>query len=109
MAAVRPRPSKGVQGSWLTVWSRKRDGTLYNEPSKRGKKAEPQDPPPAGPVAVGAPAPVHNPPPPLLRTCPTRGPGPLGLGLPWNLYPPPPAAGTPPPANTTPSGGGSGA
>ena len=44
--------------------SRRRDGTLYNEPCKRGKKAEPDDPPPAGPVAVGAPAPVLYPPPP---------------------------------------------
>ena len=53
---------KTPRGRWLTVRSRKRNGTLYSEPSKRGKKAEPPDLPPAGPVAVGVPAPVLYPP-----------------------------------------------
>ena len=85
------------QRRWLTVWSRKRDGTLHSEPSKRGKKAEPQDPPAAGPFAVGAPAPVLYPP---VATLPYAWPGAPGpwAPSPWNVYPPTPiGAGTAPP------------
>ena len=55
---------KTPHGRWLTLRSRKCDGTLYSEPSKRVNKPEPRDRPPASPIAVGVPPPVLYPPPP---------------------------------------------
>ena len=83
---------KTPQGRWLTVRSRKRDGTLYNEPSKRGKKVEPEDPPPAGLVAVSTPASVLYPPRCAPTVCVAGGPWAMGSGI-VECVPSPPSGG----------------